>query len=175
MDLRRRPSVTSRLSFAVSNAERGEPVDLPAVAADQQIEEEIAEIKRYEVPSASHLLARPGLVLLNLANDAPRTLQPLVRPHKTQPPLPTSCILAYSHTHILTPLHRLGPRCRTGTTAPESAPEAHRRPLRQRPGRLEAQAICPVRGRPGLDSHHHHRCCHRPERCLPQHHHGMAG
>lgn len=102
MDLRRRPSVTSRLSFAVSNAERGEPVDLPAVAADQQIEEEIAEIKRYEVPSASHLLARPGLVLLNLANDAPRTLQPLVRPHKTQPPLPTSCILAYSHTHAAT-------------------------------------------------------------------------
>lgn len=51
MDTRRRPSVTSRLSFAVSNAERGESVDLPAVAADQQIEEEIAEIKRYEVPS----------------------------------------------------------------------------------------------------------------------------
>lgn len=51
MDLRHRPSVTSRLSFAVSNAERGESVDLPAVAADQQIEEEIAEIKRYEVPS----------------------------------------------------------------------------------------------------------------------------
>lgn len=51
MDLRRRPSVTSRLSFAVSNAERGESLDLPAVAADQQIEEEIAEIKRYEVPS----------------------------------------------------------------------------------------------------------------------------
>ncbi|KAG6366313.1 hypothetical protein INS49_000490 [Diaporthe citri] len=48
MDLRSRPSVTSRLSFAVSNAERGESVDLPAVAADQQIEEEIAEIKRYE-------------------------------------------------------------------------------------------------------------------------------
>lgn len=44
--------MTSRLSFAIStveNAERGEPDDGPAVAADQQIEEEIAEIKRYEV------------------------------------------------------------------------------------------------------------------------------
>lgn len=76
MDLRRRPSVTSRLSFAVSNAERGEPLDQPAVAADQQIEEEIAEIKRYEVPSLAAL--GPNL-LLNLANDAPRTSQPLVR------------------------------------------------------------------------------------------------
>lgn len=47
-----RPSVTSRLSFAIStasNAERGESTDEPSVAADQQIEEEIAEIKRYEV------------------------------------------------------------------------------------------------------------------------------
>lgn len=47
-----RPSVTSRLSFALStasNAERGEPIDEPGVAADQQIDEEIAEIKRYEV------------------------------------------------------------------------------------------------------------------------------
>lgn len=47
-----RPSVTSRLSFAIStasNAERGESVDAPSVAADQQIDEEIAEIKRYEV------------------------------------------------------------------------------------------------------------------------------
>ena len=50
MDLRRRPSVTSRLSFAVSNAESGEAVDEPTAAAHQQIEEEIAEIKRYEVP-----------------------------------------------------------------------------------------------------------------------------
>ncbi|EON97557.1 putative voltage gated chloride channel protein [Phaeoacremonium minimum UCRPA7] len=45
---RRRPSVSSRFSFAVSNAERGEAQDAPAVAAEQQIEEEIAEIKRYE-------------------------------------------------------------------------------------------------------------------------------
>ncbi|CAN8102355.1 unnamed protein product [Discula destructiva] len=46
-----RPSLTSRLSFALStasNAERGEPIDGPGDAADQQIEEEIAEIKRYE-------------------------------------------------------------------------------------------------------------------------------
>lgn len=52
MQARRRPSVTSRISFALStasNVERGEPIDGPAVAAAQQIEEEIAEIKRYEV------------------------------------------------------------------------------------------------------------------------------
>lgn len=49
MDLRRRPSVTSRLSFAISNVESGEAVDEPAATADHQIEEEIAEIKRYEV------------------------------------------------------------------------------------------------------------------------------
>ncbi|KAH8681521.1 chloride channel [Xylariales sp. PMI_506] len=41
----RRPSLSSRLSFAVSTAERGEGGDAPAV---EQIEEEIAEIKRYE-------------------------------------------------------------------------------------------------------------------------------
>ncbi|KAI0132686.1 voltage gated chloride channel [Xylariales sp. AK1849] len=41
----RRPSLVSRLSFAVSTVERGEGNDAPAV---QQIEEEIAEIKRYE-------------------------------------------------------------------------------------------------------------------------------
>ncbi|KAI0478591.1 voltage gated chloride channel [Xylariaceae sp. FL0804] len=41
----RRPSVTSRLSFAVSTAERGEGRQ---GRAEQQIEEEIAEIKRYE-------------------------------------------------------------------------------------------------------------------------------
>lgn len=81
MDTRRRPSVTSRLSFAVSNAERGESLDQPAVAADQQIEEEIAEIKRYEVPSLPPPLARPSFVL-NLANDAPRTSQQLVRTHR---------------------------------------------------------------------------------------------
>ncbi|KAK6852422.1 chloride channel protein [Apiospora arundinis] len=44
--LSRRPSsLTSRLSFAVSTAERGEGHDAPAA---QQIDEEIAEIKRYE-------------------------------------------------------------------------------------------------------------------------------
>lgn len=45
---RRRPSLSSRLSFAVSNAERGEARDGPSVVAEQQIDEEIAEIKRYE-------------------------------------------------------------------------------------------------------------------------------
>ncbi|KAI0908214.1 voltage gated chloride channel [Ustulina deusta] len=41
----RRPSVSSRFSYAVSTAERGEDGDAPA---QNQIEEEIAEIKRYE-------------------------------------------------------------------------------------------------------------------------------
>ncbi|KAH9908641.1 chloride channel protein [Xylariomycetidae sp. FL2044] len=41
----RRPSVSSRLSFAVSTVERGEGGRAPA---EQQIEDEIAEIKRYE-------------------------------------------------------------------------------------------------------------------------------
>ncbi|KAL2260754.1 hypothetical protein VTK26DRAFT_5146 [Humicola hyalothermophila] len=44
----RRPSVSSRLSFAVSNAERGEEQNGAGIAAQHQIEEEIAEIKRYE-------------------------------------------------------------------------------------------------------------------------------
>lgn len=43
--VRRPSSLTSRLSIAVSSAERGEGGDAPAAA---QIEEEIAEIKRYE-------------------------------------------------------------------------------------------------------------------------------
>ncbi|KAL7627346.1 glycerol ethanol, ferric requiring protein [Parahypoxylon ruwenzoriense] len=43
----RRPSVGSRLSFAVSTAEQGEGPGSNA-HAEQQIEEEIAEIKRYE-------------------------------------------------------------------------------------------------------------------------------
>ena len=43
-------SVTSRLSFAVSSAERGEAAEGANAAAEHhQIEEEIAEIKRYEV------------------------------------------------------------------------------------------------------------------------------
>lgn len=45
----RRPSVGSRLSFAVSNAERGESQNGAGIAAQHQIEEEIAKIKRYEV------------------------------------------------------------------------------------------------------------------------------
>lgn len=43
----RRPSMASRLSFAVSNAEEGEAAG--AVPGEALIEEEIAEIKRYEV------------------------------------------------------------------------------------------------------------------------------
>lgn len=75
----RRPSVSSRLSFAISNvnnAELGEPDHGPAVAADHQIEEEIAEIKRYEVqhpvPSPSTGLDRQKLQL----TIAPRTSRP---------------------------------------------------------------------------------------------------
>ncbi|OTA98843.1 hypothetical protein M426DRAFT_325637 [Hypoxylon sp. CI-4A] len=45
--LSRRPSVSSRLSFAVSTVERGEGAETHA-PAEQQIGEEIAEIKRYE-------------------------------------------------------------------------------------------------------------------------------
>ncbi|KAK0722071.1 chloride channel [Lasiosphaeria miniovina] len=47
----RRPSVSSRLSFAVSTAERGEGEghhNGSGIAAQHQIEEEIAKIKRYE-------------------------------------------------------------------------------------------------------------------------------
>ncbi|KAK1750967.1 putative chloride channel protein [Echria macrotheca] len=46
----RRPSVSSRLSFAVSTAEQGEsqPENGQGIAAQHQIEEEIAKIKRYE-------------------------------------------------------------------------------------------------------------------------------
>ena len=44
----RRPSVTSRLSFAISNAEQGEARNAPNVV-EHQIDEEIEEIKRYEV------------------------------------------------------------------------------------------------------------------------------
>lgn len=43
----RRPSISSRLSFAVSTAEQGEASVPPP--GEVQIEEEIAEIKRYEV------------------------------------------------------------------------------------------------------------------------------
>jgi chloride channel 3/4/5 len=45
----RRPSVSSRLSSAVSIAERGEAQDGQGITAQHQIEEEIAKIKRYEV------------------------------------------------------------------------------------------------------------------------------
>ncbi|KAJ4164929.1 hypothetical protein LMH87_006582 [Akanthomyces muscarius] len=43
----RRPSISSRLSFAMSHAESGEDISA-AVPAQAQIAEEIAEIKRYE-------------------------------------------------------------------------------------------------------------------------------
>lgn len=47
----RRPSVSSRLSFAVNTAELGESTaeNGQGIAAQHQIEEEIAKIKRYEV------------------------------------------------------------------------------------------------------------------------------
>lgn len=46
--LDRRPSISSRLSFAVSNAEQGEN-DVGAARGESIIREEIAEIKKYEV------------------------------------------------------------------------------------------------------------------------------
>lgn len=45
----RRPSVSSRLSFAVSGAEQGEAGAAASHGAAEQINEEIEEIKRYEV------------------------------------------------------------------------------------------------------------------------------
>ena len=60
----RRPSVSSRLSFAVSTAEtaeRGESQNNDsgrAIAAQRQIDDEIAKIKRYEV-STQHGPVRP--------------------------------------------------------------------------------------------------------------------
>lgn len=45
----RRPSVSSRFSYAVSIAEQGEAQTAQGAAAQHQIEEEIAQIKRYEV------------------------------------------------------------------------------------------------------------------------------
>ena len=44
----RRPSVSSRLSFAISNAEQGDNGAAPN-GPERQIDEEIDEIKRYEV------------------------------------------------------------------------------------------------------------------------------
>lgn len=44
----RRPSLSSRLSFAISNAEQGEGGSAPT-HVENQIDEEIEEIKRYEV------------------------------------------------------------------------------------------------------------------------------
>ncbi|EMR84268.1 putative voltage gated chloride channel protein [Botrytis cinerea BcDW1] len=46
--LHQRPSFSHRLSFAVSSAEQGEATNVPNVA-ERQIDEEIEEIKRYEV------------------------------------------------------------------------------------------------------------------------------
>jgi chloride channel 3/4/5 len=46
--LQQRPSFSSRLSFAISSAEQGEATAAPTIA-EHQIEEEIDEIKRYEV------------------------------------------------------------------------------------------------------------------------------
>lgn len=52
--LSRRPSISSRLSFAVSNAEQGE-ASAENGPREGQIEEEIAEIKRYEVSKRAHV------------------------------------------------------------------------------------------------------------------------
>ncbi|KAK6596082.1 voltage gated chloride channel [Botrytis cinerea] len=49
--LHQRPSFSHRLSFAVSSAEQGEATNVPNVA-ERQIDEEIEEIKRYEVDTS---------------------------------------------------------------------------------------------------------------------------
>ena len=54
----RRPSVSSRFSYAVSIAEQGEAQTAQGVAAQHQIEEEIAKIKRYEVSYCSFACSR---------------------------------------------------------------------------------------------------------------------
>lgn len=58
----RRPSVGSRLSFAVSTAERGEVQNEngQGITAEHQIEEEIAKIKRYEVSNSPKYSFRDG-------------------------------------------------------------------------------------------------------------------
>lgn len=53
--LSRRPSISSRLSFAVSNAEQGE-ASAGNAPREGQIEEEIDEIKRYEVSKSAHAM-----------------------------------------------------------------------------------------------------------------------
>jgi hypothetical protein len=58
--------VSSRLSSAVSIAERGETQDGGGIAAQHQIEEEIAKIKRYEVGPT---LVSPFRVVLAVANQ----------------------------------------------------------------------------------------------------------
>ncbi len=65
----RRPSVSSRLSSAVSIAERGETHDGGGIAAQHQIEEEIAKIKRYEVRLPRPLRPAPLLLLQVAAAD----------------------------------------------------------------------------------------------------------
>lgn len=55
----RRPSASTRLSsFAIETIERGEPQNGARIAAEHQINEEIAEIKRYEVRALP-----PGVVV----------------------------------------------------------------------------------------------------------------
>ena len=55
---RQRPTVTSRLSSAISNAEHGEAAIAPT-NAEHQIDEEIEKIKRYEV--CAHNLTLEGI------------------------------------------------------------------------------------------------------------------
>jgi len=60
--LLRRPSVTSRLSFAISSAEQGEAA--AATGVEARIDEEIEEIKRYEV--CDLLLGEMGIKIVRL-------------------------------------------------------------------------------------------------------------
>lgn len=69
----RRPSISSRVSFAVSHAEQGEAAG--QAPREGQIEEEIAEIKRYEVSECVlchgllYALMRLTVCIAGLYND----------------------------------------------------------------------------------------------------------
>ena len=124
-----RPSVSSRLSYAISTAEQGEGGSATHDApAQQQIEEEIAEIKRYEVcpivgitmcakksPSLTSFVPLVGLYHDRYAGNATR--RTLIRARAPREGL----------TKLLS--HRLGKRCGAGAATPERPPEESGGPL----------------------------------------------
>lgn len=171
MESRQRPSLATRLSFAVSHAERGETVEEPiAAATDQQIEEEIAEIKRYEVnrdyhnPSDSKRPPYESVLRLTLCptgfhDDRYALLYALAI---------LSCDL------LLTRRTRLGPRRRPRTIAPQGSQATCSWTLRHWPVRLAIQVIRRIRGCARMDCSHHYWRCHRDERCALEYHHRVV-